>query len=359
VLSNTYTNHQICIVGFYAREDLGGGIPRYTISTLRNIRRLHPDIRLVFVEFGNNPNNVTMRWLKRVSYTLKVASIKAEVYHAVTGALALPLLLARKRPIVVTIHDLFPLYPDLYKASKVELELMRKVLHASDMLIATAEYWKRDLVKYFKISEDKVVVIPVGVDHEKFKPVKVYKDMDKKIILYVGALTWEKGLDLLLHAFKYVVKKVPNAYLYVGGKGPLDQYFRGLAIRLGIARHVRFLGFIPEDKLPYYYSSADVFCYPSRTAFGLMLLEAMACGIPVVAVDRFQVREYVGDAGILVSPNDIVELAKALVKVLTNNNLREELSMKAFKRARRFDWRTTAKLTLDAYVKLKPMLMLY
>ena len=343
---------KVCFIAFRVREDIGSGIPRYTYQLIHNLMKIGRSLSIKYIEFGDNPKGTVFRWLKRTLFAIKMYDVDANIYHAVTPALAWPLILSRKRPIVVTVHDLFPLYPDLYRISKPECEIYRLILTRCDLIISTAEYWKRDLIQYFKLPEDKIAVVPVGVDHSKFRPLKVPKDEKIKRILYVGSLSFEKGLDLLLKAFKIVLKKLPNTRLFVGGKGPQGSYFKRLAIQLGIASHVEFLGFIPEEKLPYYYNIADVFVYPSRIGFGLMLLEAMACSTPVIAVNRFQVPEYVGDAGILVEPGNIKQLAEAIIRVLTDEELRNTLSKKALKRSQQFTWEKTARMTLEAYWQL-------
>jgi len=343
---------KVCFITFKVREDIGSGIPRYTYQLTRNLAKINQRLSIECKEFGDNPRNSIIRWIKRTLFALKIHNVIADIYHAVTPPLAWPLILDRKKQIVITVHDLFFLYPDLYRISRLEYEIYKLVFSKCNMTISTAEYWKKDLVRYFNVPKDKVVVVPVGVDHSKFKPLKVSKNENIKVILYVGGLTIEKGLDILLKAFKIVLRKVPDSRLLICGRGPHERYFKWLAIQLGIRRYVYFLGFVPEGKLPYYYNIADVFVYPSRTAFGLMLLEAMACGTPVVCVNRFQVPEYVINAAILVEPNNIRQLANAIIRVLTDENLRHTLSKRGLERARLFSWEKTAKMTLNAYSRL-------
>jgi glycosyltransferase involved in cell wall biosynthesis len=344
---------KVFVLGFKARADIGSGIPRYTYELVNNLAKTaHENMSIKLMEFGDNPKVFIFRWLKRSFFAVKTANVVADVYHAVTPPLAWPLILARKKPVVVTVHDLFILYPDLYHLTKIEYEYYRYVFNKCDLIISTAEYWKKDLVRYFGITEEKIVVVPVGVDIERFKPLNITKSDDMKLVLYVGGLSREKGLDILLKAFKLVVQELLNVKLLVIGKGSHEAYFKRMAKEMGIASYVEFLGFVPEKELPYYYNIADVFVYPSRTAFGLMLLEAMACGTPVIAVNRFQVSEYMDNAGILVKPGNVCDLAGSLIRVLTDKNLRATLARKSLMRAQTFHWMRTAKMTLEAYRSL-------
>jgi len=343
---------EVHILSFIAREDVGSGIPRYTYQLIRNLLKIAPDINIYVSEYGSNPPTAFQRWIKRSLFAFKTLNVDADIHHAVTPHLAWPLMLTLKHPVIVTVHDLFPLYRDLYRISKLEFHVAKQILRYSSLILTTAYYWKKELTKHFRIAPDKIIVAHVGVDLEKFKPMNIVKDEKKKIALYVGGLTKEKGLDILLLAMKYVVKRLPKAELWVVGKGPHESYFKKLAEKLGIAKHVRFLGFAPENKLPWLYNFADVFVYPSRTAFGLMLLEAMACGTPVIAFKRFQVPEYLGEAAILVEYLNIKALGKSILSVLTDDSLRQELRKRGLNRVKYFTWDRTAKITYKAYRKL-------
>jgi glycosyltransferase involved in cell wall biosynthesis len=343
-------NMKIFILGFKARADVGSGIPRYTYELVNNlVKTANGNLNVKLMEFGDNPKGSIFRWLKRSFFAVKTANVVADVYHAVTPTLAWPIVLSRKKPIVVTVHDLFILYPDLYYLTSIEYEHLKYVFNKCDFIISTAEYWKKDLMRYFGIAGEKIVVVPVGVDIERFEPLNITKSDDMKLVLYVGGLSREKGLDILLKAFKLVVQELLNVKLLVIGKGSHEAYFKGMAKEMGIASYVEFLGFVPERELPRYYNMADVFVYPSRTAFGLMLLEAMACGTPVIGVKRFQVPEYVGDAAILVEPNNIDQLAKAILRVLTDTNLQRSLREKGLQIARSYSWERAARMTWKVY----------
>ncbi len=119
---------------------------------------------------------------------------------------------------------------------------------------------------------------------------------------------------------------------------------------LGIQDRVRFEGQIAQDDLPLWYNACAVFAYPSLyEGFGMPVLEAMACGAPVVASNVTSLPEVVGDAGLMVAPTDAAGLAQALKRVLSDDALRADLSRRARERAARFTWRRTAELTMETY----------
>jgi glycosyltransferase involved in cell wall biosynthesis len=161
-----------------------------------------------------------------------------------------------------------------------------------------------------------------------------------------------KGVDALIRAFAIVNKRINGSELLIGGKRSKDTpWLEGLCREMGVD-NVTFLGYIPEDKLRDYYSSASAMVFPSRSGFGLSTLEAMACGTPVVVGAVFDAPEFIADAGVLVNPDDINHLAQSIVKVLTVPGLKELLSEKAIKRAKNFSWEKMARETTEVYLSI-------
>jgi phosphatidylinositol alpha-mannosyltransferase len=175
-------------------------------------------------------------------------------------------------------------------------------------------------------------------------------------ILFVGRLDKRKGLDVLLRAFPRVRQDFPDARLTVVGKGPTELESRLLAQGLGIADSVDFKGFAPVDELPSYYAGADVFCSPALggEAFGIVLLEAMACGTPVVASDITGYNEVVQNEenGLLCPPNDPVALAAALIRLLSQPDLRAKLGAAGLKKAEALSWPRIAEQVESYYLEL-------
>jgi len=198
-------------------------------------------------------------------------------------------------------------------------------------------------------------VIPPGVDIARFHPAASHRPQATSI-LFVGRLDKRKGLDALLRAFPLVRKSFPDVRLVVVGKGPTEPGSRLLAQVLGIADHVDFRGFATNDELPSYYAAADVYCSPALggEAFGIVLLEAMACALPVVASDITGYNEVVRheENGLLCPPNDPAALAAALTRLLSQPDLRAKLGAAGLAKARALSWPGIAEQVEDYYLEL-------
>ena len=261
---------------------------------------------------------------------------------------------------IITIHDLSPLlYPETFDIFTVNLNryLLPHALKRADIVIAVSNNTRKDLIRIFKLPEEKIKVTYLGVN-EFFKPIEVSESFLKKYkiskpyILYVGTLEPRKNIPTLLKAFYKLKKKykIPHTLVVVGKIGwKYHEIFKILDI-LKLQKYIIFTGYVPIEDLPKLYSSADIFVYPSiYEGFGLPPLEAMACGCPVVTTNVSSLPEIVGDAGVKVNPYDVVGLATAIYDVITDESLKRALSTKGINRAKKFNWKITAKKTLDIY----------
>ncbi|MCL5807623.1 MAG: glycosyltransferase family 4 protein [Deltaproteobacteria bacterium] len=168
----------------------------------------------------------------------------------------------------------------------------KKVLDRANMIITLSAFTIEKLRRAYGLEPDNMVVIPGGVDLERFTPAvdrlqirrRLNIPTDKFILFSVRNLVSRMGLDRLIRAFKAVVLKIPNVYLVLGGTGPLKESLVELSREMGLEHHIHFTGFISEEALPDYYRSADVFILPTLEleGFGLVTLEALACGTPVL-----------------------------------------------------------------------------
>jgi len=168
----------------------------------------------------------------------------------------------------------------------------KKVLNSSDKIIALSTFTKDKLRSAYGILPDKVIVIPGGVDLRRYYPSLEKSEIRKRlsipndhIILFtVRNLVPRMGLDNLIYAMKDVVSKIDNVALLIGGSGPLKENLIVLTEKMGLGKHIHFTGFIPETDLPYYYRSSDLFILPTLEleGFGLVTLEALASGVPVL-----------------------------------------------------------------------------
>jgi len=199
-------------------------------------------------------------------------------------------------------------------------------------------------------------IIPNGVDIDHFSPdvspIDEFVD-DKLNILFVGRLEKRKGVKYLLEAFRQVKQEIPNSRLIIVGPGTrLRHKYEKYVMRSGL-KDVVFTGLVPYEELPRYYKTADVFCAPAtgRESFGIILLEAMAVGKPIVASNIEGYANVVshGVDGLLVPPADKGSLAQALISLLTDGSLRQEMGVKGRAKALEHSWEQIAKKVLNYY----------
>jgi glycosyltransferase involved in cell wall biosynthesis len=249
--------------------------------------------------------------------------------------------LLKRRPLFVTYHA------DIVKEGLIHAPfkllyhpLLRLILKRAKRVFVTSPNYAESSPVLADFM-DKVVVAPSFVDITRFNPensgskVRVkHKLGDKPVVLFVGRLVEYKGVNQLLGAFKELVVG-RESYLLIAGDGPLRQELEAEADALGITNSVVFTGRVGEEELPLYYAACDVFVLPSVTrqeAFGLVLVEAMASGKPVVSTNFSGMPYVVGDAGLLVEPGDPIALYKALEDVLGDRALASELGGRGRKR---------------------------
>ncbi len=203
-------------------------------------------------------------------------------------------------------------------------------------------------------------IIPNGVDLDHFSPdvSPIDEFVDGKLnILFVGRLEGRKGLKYLLEALVQVKQEVPNCRLIVVGPGTRlrRRYVKEVA-RSGLKEDVVFTGFVPYDELPRYYKTADVFCAPAtgRESFGIILLEAMAMGKPIVAsnIEGYASVVNHGVDGLLVPPRDTEILAQTLISLLKDEPLRQEMGASGRAKALEHSWERIARDVLDYYLRV-------
>ncbi|MFQ5796088.1 MAG: glycosyltransferase family 4 protein, partial [Candidatus Bipolaricaulia bacterium] len=228
----------------------------------------------------------------------------------------------------------------------------------ADRVIAVSQDIKQWLLQQVDIPASKVTVIYEGVDRDLFHPETrtEISNTNQPFILFVSTLFRYKNADKLIQAFSVLKRthKIPHNLVIVG-RDPDDQMDRlkKLAKDSGSMNSVHFMGKIPYEEVNNLHRNADVFVHPSTLeSFGLPVLEAMACGAPVIGSNRCSVPEIIGDAGLIVDPDDIEELAKAIYRVLTDQELRERLIQKGYERVKMFTWEKAAEEMLKVFKEI-------
>jgi glycosyltransferase involved in cell wall biosynthesis len=243
---------------------------------------------------------------------------------------------------VLTLSDLSPLeHPEWFKltfAAWYRL-LVPLLVRRVRRVITLSEHVRRKVITRFSIPVERVAAIPAGVDANRFRPLPRPADQGR-YVLFVGSLEPRKNLPALLAAWKEIEKDFPQVSLILAGVA--GRVFRPVHLPENVAR-LRFAGYVPDGSLPALYSGADVFVLPSfDEGFGLPVLEAMACGTPVVASTGGALPEVVGDAGLLFDPGDPLALAENLRQCLSVADLRNFLSERGRQRARQYSWQTAS-----------------
>lgn len=265
--------------------------------------------------------------------------------------------LAARCPTVVTVHDLsFLRFPDAFKPfNRTYLAwATRASARRAALVIAVSESTRQDVIALLGVSPEKVVVVYNGVTEafcpapaEQVEAVARELDLPESFILFVGTLEPRKNLVRLLEAYARLRQMQPRGgsppLVLAGGKGWYYQEIMERVEALGLKDHVIFPGFVPADTLPWLYRAAGLFVYPSLfEGFGLPVLEAMACGTPVITSTASSLPEVAGDAALLVDPEDTEGLADAMKRVLSDPELAAHLRLAGLARAVSFSWERAA-----------------
>lgn len=206
--------------------------------------------------------------------------------------------------------------------------LNRYAIGAADLVTSTSKFMRKHIDE-FASPESEIALVPFGVDPEVFQPARGGDATGEFQIGFVKTFRARYGPETLINALPAVLAEVPEARLIMAGRGPLAARLRDLADRLGVGPQVQFPGFVPSDAVPTLMQRLDVFvnCSEAEESFGVAVLEASACGLPVVATDTGGVPEVCrdGDTAIMVPPGDSAALAQAIIRLAQDKKLRTEM----------------------------------
>lgn len=287
-----------------------------------------------------------------------------ELYHVPQNGVGIPL--DKKCPFVITLHDVIPYkMPETVSDRYLRIfnEKLPSIVSLCDGIITVSNFSKDDIAKAFNFPSNKIYVTYLAAEN-------IYKPLNKKIskeiiknnygisgdfILYIGGFSPRKNILGLLNAFEKLLSRTSkNLKLVIAGtKGKSYKNYKNRAEKLHIENNVIFPGFIPINHMPYLYNSAKLFVYLSLyEGFGLPPIEAMACGIPVVASNVTSLPEILKDCTLLVNPKDEYEICSTLYKGLNDTDLRYDLICKGLSMNQKLTWENTAASTLKAYKKI-------
>ncbi len=262
-------------------------------------------------------------------------------------------------PVVVTVHDLsFIRFPALFRpANRLYLTVLTHLsARRARRLIAVSAHAAVEATRLLGVPPERVDVVYHGV-HPAFRPLpadevaafRQRRALPERFVLFVGTLEPRKNLVRLVEAFARI-RDGRIGLVLAGGKGWLYDDLFARVEALGLGKKVVFPGYVMNDELPFWYNAAIILAYPSLyEGFGLPVLEAQACGTPVLTSNVSSLPEAAGDAALMVDPHDVEALAAGLGRLLTDEPLRHELQERGLTHAREFTWPRTARETARVY----------
>ena len=362
-------------IGIDARKLHDFGIGTYIQNLLRELAKIdrqneyvlftRPRDVSVAASLGENFRAVPNRSAhysigEQISIPLAVKREHLDLFHA--AHYVLPALTPSKT--VVTIHDcihlMFPEYLPHHLGYAYARAALYTAAHKSDRIFTVSEQSKRDILKFFKVPPEKIVVTPNAIDERVIAPpteehvtqTRERYQLSHSYLLYVGNIMPHKNLERLIEAFHLVRTQGRSELelLIIGAEISKLQALRRAVHRYDIHRYVRFLGYVPDETLAVLYRLASVFVFPSLyEGFGLPPLEAMASGTPVVTSNVSSLPEVVGDAAILVDPYSAQAIADGILKVLRSTHLRDDLRRRGLKRSQEYSWARSVQRVREIY----------
>lgn len=356
----------------------GTGVSSYTKNLCQNLLKIddkneyilfggalrgYPKLKEFAREFGHYPNvsfkfvpipNTILEFLQNRLRLLPIEKFigNIDIFHS--SDWTQPKIKSGNTKKITTVHDMVPylfeksVHPKIVSAYRRRLNLVKKEI---DLILADSYTTKVDLVKFLQIPQDKIKVVYLAPgknfkneSEEKIKVALEKYKIKKPYILSVATQEPRKNIQKLLDAFEQIQKRIPDLQLVLTGK-----YGWGPGLRS--AENVVWTGYVPDEDLVALYSGCRVFVYPSLyEGFGLPVIEAMACGAPVVTSNNSSMAEIAKNAAILIDPRSHTQLTRAIEMVLDLNlENYQKMVQASLKRAGEYTWEKTARQTLDAY----------
>lgn len=369
-------------------EPTGVGLYEYNlVSALsrvdkENSYRLYPVFYGLFLRGGRKemlPNTGNFRvafsgvpsllvkplWAPVVPAALKELMLgDVDVVHSTTYSA--PRLRDRKKRLVATIYDLTVItHPECHRRQNVRICVkgIRDALRYADAIIAISEHTKRDMIEHLKCPAELISVTHLAADpmyHPVDDPAVRKRVRDKyglpeRYILFIGSLEPRKNVSTLIHSYSRLPERLKREFSLVvaGAKGWKNSDIYSTVKKIGVEDKVRFAGYIDKDDISAVYSMATVFVYPSLyEGFGLPILEAMACGTPVITSNTSSMPEVAGTAAEFITPTDTEEITEALRRVLEDETLMLDMRRRGLERSSKFTWERCARETLEVYKKV-------
>ena len=332
----------------------------------------YENVDLFYTHYDNltfNKENIKKIWLTKIPlfrqllndlfFTPRKIPLDYDIYHLTNqGCSAYLRKLPKNKKVIVTIHDLSPFVANKTGFRNWISRLIIKNVRKASMVVTISENTKNDVIKILGIPKEKIDVVYNGISHNIFKvrnKTKIRHELGiedgTKIILHVTVDEPRKNISTILKAVNDLRKKYPKILFVRVGKHRNET--EKLIDSFNLRNNMICLGYLNEEVLAKWYNAADIFVFPSSfEGFGLPPLEAMASGTPVICSNATSLKEIIGEAALIIDPEDYVSLSKNIEEVFLNKTLRENLIKKGLKQAKKFSWEKCAKKYLRIYKSL-------
>lgn len=328
----------------------------YLVFSRRRTGWARPDMELVTTRWPTEKRWVRIIW-EQLAWPMAAVRHGIDLLHSM--AFVTPLW--QPRPTIVTVYDLsflhfptrYPLLQRLYLTTQT-----RRSCRQARRVVTISESGREDVHRFFKVPRQQIDVVLPGVD-DVFYPrpaseVEAFRrqhHLPERFVLHVGTLQPRKNIPTLIKAMARM-RRSDLPLVLVGGKGWFYDEIFAQVERLGLQERVRFAGYVPDEALPLWYNAASLLVFPSiYEGFGIPIIEAMACGTPVIAADTSAVPEAAGDAALLFPPENVDALVSQTLAVLDNREQAATMRQRGLEQAAKFSWARAGEAMVATYCR--------
>jgi glycosyltransferase involved in cell wall biosynthesis len=367
-------------IAIITNQPISSGVGRYAFMIFEQLKSFNVDLyfinrkQCVLCVYNNYGNNIVYKFNKHaildkiynpllknlfLDYVLcKKVPNNYDVYHLSNQNLSFCAFLIKNKKIVITVHDIVYLSHPISSAQKIAGRFLYKGIKKSDFIITISNSAKKDLCSYYpELDEEKIEIIyhgiknnfrPLPYDDYKYMYKKYDLDREAKYIMHIGGSSPRKNISFLLDSFKYLREnyKINDIKLL-----KINNIEKSLIENMDGC--IKVIDFVEEDDLPKMYNLSNIVVLPSLyEGFGFPLIEAMACGIPVIGSNVSSIPEIIGNAGITIDPCNVKDFADAMYHLLNDQVLTSKLKIKGMERAKNFTWKSAALKHMEVYKRV-------